>query len=58
LGKGKGCRYLGTFACPTYELRRGADRNGDDRRVIVFHLVQPAGVQPDKGRPNLRPSDS
>ncbi len=52
LGKGKGCRYLGLFACPTYELRRGADRNGDDRRVIVFHLVQPTGVQPQEPPPD------
>jgi 5-methylcytosine-specific restriction enzyme A len=29
------------FACPTCELRRGADLNGDERCVIVFHLVQP-----------------
>ena len=54
LGKGEGCRYLGTFACPTYELRRGADRNADDRRIIVFHLVQPTGVQPQE--PPLEPS--
>src|SRR5215212_1287899 len=27
------------------ELRRGADLNGDERCVIVFHLVQPIGRQ-------------
>jgi len=41
LGKGKGCRYMGMFACSSWEFRQGVDRNGDLRRVIVFHLVQP-----------------
>jgi 5-methylcytosine-specific restriction enzyme A len=41
LGKGQGYRYLGMFVCPTWEHRRGLDLNGDERQVIVFHLVQP-----------------
>lgn len=41
LGKGKGYRYQGSFASTTWELRRGPDRHGHDREVIVFHLVQP-----------------
>lgn len=41
LGKGQGYRYLGMFVCPTWEYRRGVDLNGNERRVIVFHLVQP-----------------
>jgi 5-methylcytosine-specific restriction enzyme A len=40
LGKGQGYRYLGMFACPTWEYRRGIDLNRDERQVIVFHLVQ------------------
>ena len=40
-GKGEGYRYLGRFACSTWEFRRGTDLNGDERRVIVFHLIQP-----------------
>ncbi len=39
LGKGKGYRYLGRFASSSWEFRRGEDRNGDFRRVIVFHLI-------------------
>ena len=41
LGKGQGYRYLGMFVCPTWEYRPGIDLNGDERQVIVFHLVQP-----------------
>lgn len=28
-GKGKGYTYLGRFACPSWEYRKGPDRNGD-----------------------------
>ena len=41
LGKGEGYRYLGRFVCSTWEFREGVDVNGDERRVIVFHLIQP-----------------
>ena len=41
LGKSKGYRYLGEFACSTWEFRKGLDRNNDLRRVIVFHLLKP-----------------
>ena len=41
LGKSKGYRYLGEFACSTWELRKGLDKYGDLRRVIVFHLLKP-----------------
>lgn len=44
LGKGKGYRHMGRFACSSWEFRRGIDRNGDERRVIVFHLIQPEGI--------------
>jgi 5-methylcytosine-specific restriction enzyme A len=41
LGKRQGYRYLGMFVWPTWEYRRGIDLNGEERQVIVFHLVQP-----------------
>jgi len=41
LSKGAGYRYLGRFTCPTWEFREGVDVNGDERQVIVFHLIQP-----------------
>jgi 5-methylcytosine-specific restriction enzyme A len=40
LGKSEGYRYIGRFVCSTWEFRRGMDLNGDERQVIVFHLVQ------------------
>lgn len=39
MGKKKGQKYLGEYACSDLSWRRGPDRNGDDRDVIVFHLV-------------------
>jgi 5-methylcytosine-specific restriction enzyme A len=41
LSKGEGYRYLGRFTCPTWEFREGVDVNGEERQVIVFHLIQP-----------------
>jgi len=32
-------RYLGCFGCAGFEYGRGLDRNGLDRKTIVFHLV-------------------
>lgn len=46
LGKGRGYRYLGEFACATWEYREGIDRDGDLRRVIVFHLLKPESEEP------------
>jgi 5-methylcytosine-specific restriction protein A len=45
LGKSMGCRYLGQFSCVDFEYRRGPDTNGNDRRVIVFHLVPETNEQ-------------
>lgn len=39
LGTGPGCRFLGQFECKDWEHREGPDREGEQRRVIVFHLV-------------------
>jgi 5-methylcytosine-specific restriction protein A len=41
LGKGQGYRYLGQFACASWEYRDAPDVKGAVRKVIVFHLVQP-----------------
>lgn len=40
LGKGKPQRYLGEFVLANYSIRRGPDREGNDRDVIVFHLLR------------------
>jgi 5-methylcytosine-specific restriction protein A len=39
LGKNRGYRFLGKYACANYEFRNAPDRDGSMRRVIVFHLV-------------------
>jgi 5-methylcytosine-specific restriction protein A len=39
LGKSRGYRYIGEFVCATHDYRRGPDVDGNDRQVIVFHLV-------------------
>jgi 5-methylcytosine-specific restriction protein A len=46
LEKGKGQRYIGEFTYVNHTFRRGPDREGNDRRVIVFHLV-PVGRELD-----------
>jgi 5-methylcytosine-specific restriction protein A len=40
LRKGQGYRFLGQFACTSWEYRQGLDVNGAERKVIVFHMVQ------------------
>jgi 5-methylcytosine-specific restriction protein A len=47
LGKGEGYRYLGEFLCSTWDYRRGRDREGNDRQVIVFHLLPIGDVAPE-----------
>jgi 5-methylcytosine-specific restriction protein A len=39
LGHGGNCRYLGEYACSTWDYRRGKDFDGVMRQVIVFHLI-------------------
>lgn len=56
LGKGVGYRYLGRFVCSTWEFRRGMDVTGDERRVIVFHLIQPEGDDESTGSASSPPS--
>lgn len=42
LGKSQPVRFMGSFACPSWEFGTGPDRDGNDRRLIRFHLVQTA----------------
>lgn len=51
LGKGQGYRYRGMFACSTWEYRPGIDLNGDERQVIVFHLMQPSKEEQEAPSP-------
>jgi 5-methylcytosine-specific restriction enzyme A len=44
LGKGKGQKYIGEFTYVSHSYKRGPDREGNDRRVILFHLV-PVGQE-------------
>lgn len=46
LGKGKGQKYIGEFTYVNHSFRRGPDRDGNDRQIIVFHLV-PVGRDTD-----------
>jgi 5-methylcytosine-specific restriction enzyme A len=43
-GKGKGYRYLGEYVCANYEFRTGPDREGSNRKIIVFHLLPADGT--------------
>lgn len=50
LGKGKGQRYIGEFTYVNHSFRRGPDREGRDRQIIVFNLV-PVGRNTDDEPP-------
>ena len=39
-GKGHAHRYVGEFALANHSVRRGPDRNEDEREIIVFHLCR------------------
>jgi 5-methylcytosine-specific restriction protein A len=47
LGRGKGVRFLGCFACASWETRTGPDLKGNDREVIVFHLIRQEDAEAD-----------
>lgn len=46
LGKGKKQKYLGEFALSNYSIFLGPDREGNQRDVIVFHLMPVAVERP------------
>lgn len=39
LAKGQGQRYLGEFTYASHELKKGPDKTGSQRQIIVFHLI-------------------
>ena len=55
LGKGKGYRYLGLFSCASWDTLRGPDKNGTERQVIRFHLLQAQEQDFDSGTPAATP---
>ncbi|MCY1428154.1 hypothetical protein D9M71_440270 [compost metagenome] len=61
LGKGKGQRYIGEFACAGYSWARGPDREGNDRKVLVFRLVPvdriDEAAQPDEAEALPKPTN-
>ncbi|MNF40660.1 hypothetical protein D3C84_216690 [compost metagenome] len=46
LGKSQGRRYLGEFYCANHEWDRGPDKDGNDRKVVIFNLF-PMGLEID-----------
>ncbi|RZT93721.1 5-methylcytosine-specific restriction protein A [Rivibacter subsaxonicus] len=55
LGKGKRHKYIGEFVLANHSTRRGADRNGNDRNIIVFHLF-PVGAELDQAADTSAPA--
>lgn len=49
LGKRKGQQYLGEFSCSDVEWREGPDREGQLRKIVVFHLVPVARINDAAG---------
>ena len=47
LGKARGQRYIGEFTYASHEYGDGTDREGHQRRTIVFHLL-PVGMLADE----------
>lgn len=45
LRKSKGYRFVGNFACASWEWRTAPDRNNTKRQVIVFHLLRQEQVE-------------
>lgn len=58
LGKGKPVRYEGEFAVANYSTTRGPDKNGNDRKVIVFHLIPVGQIDAEPGVPELDEEDA
>jgi len=57
IGSGGNYRYVGQFACASWDYRRGHDFDNGERQVIVFHLVPLQGKQsgeiPDRSNTSL-----
>lgn len=46
LGKSQGQKYIGEYTCANYEWRRGQDKHGNDRKLVIFNLL-PVGHELD-----------
>lgn len=52
LGKSKPVQFHGQFECASWEEASGPDKNGDKRRLIIFHLIPTASsVLVDSAKP-------
>ena len=47
LGKAMGQRYVGEFTYASHEFANGPDKKGNERRIIMFHLL-PVNLLPDE----------
>lgn len=47
LGKGRPIRFMGVFDCAGWDARRGPDLDGNERKVIIFHLLKVADAYDD-----------
>jgi 5-methylcytosine-specific restriction protein A len=58
-GKGKPCQYVGEFVVANHSIVRGPDKNGDERDVIVFHMlpVEDAQDKPEPADAASQPED-
>lgn len=52
-GKHRPKRYLGEFALANYSIKRGLDRNKQERDIIVFHLLRVDTLQEALDAPTL-----
>lgn len=57
LGKGKKQKYLGEFSLANYSIRRGPDKHGNERDIIVFHLISVFAAQTTIAESDLPSAD-
>jgi 5-methylcytosine-specific restriction protein A len=55
-GKGNAQRFVGEFTLANHSVRRGPDRNGDERDIIVFHLLRVSEPAADLVPPSTEPT--
>lgn len=52
LGKGRGQLYVGEYVCADISWQDGPDRNGDIRKIVIFHLVPVADLATYESAPD------
>lgn len=52
LGKSKGQMYIGEFVCADLTWQDGHDRNGNIRKIVIFHLVPVSDLVMYESAPN------